>query len=125
MAKQKCNHVALADFEIKVQEIISLIFGLCEQELRSLRQQGAQVYILKRNALPFAALSVKKTASKHSWLPSKQNLKTPHPGAYKRKRRSFSCALSEANKQPAEQDRNVTAEGGYIPVLSSRLFARC
>ena len=58
MAKQTYDHVELAEFVIKAQELISQIFDLCEQELRELRQQQGQASDSRRKALQFAALSV-------------------------------------------------------------------
>ena len=55
MAKQTYNHVAMADFEIKTQEFISLTFDLCEQELRLLRPQQGQAPDSRRRALQFSA----------------------------------------------------------------------
>ena len=61
MAKQKYEHVALEDFEIKAQEFISLTFDLCEQELRILRQQQEPSPTPGRKALQFSALSVQNS----------------------------------------------------------------
>jgi hypothetical protein len=58
MAKRTYDHVGLEDFEIKAQELISLTFDLCEQELRELRQHQGQAANSKRKALQFSVLSV-------------------------------------------------------------------
>lgn len=41
MVKRTYNHVALADFEIKAQEFISMAFELCEQDLRDAHEPVA------------------------------------------------------------------------------------
>ena len=61
MAKQTHNHVSLADFEIKAQELISLTFDLSEQELREHSIHHTEALAPKRKALQFAALSVQNS----------------------------------------------------------------
>ena len=61
MAKQTYDRVALADFEIKAQEFISLTFDLCEQELRKHGRHHTEAPVPGRKALQFAVLSVQNS----------------------------------------------------------------
>lgn len=61
MAKRTYKRVALEDFEVKTQEFISLIFDLCEQELREHARNHVEVTAPRRKALQFTALSVQNS----------------------------------------------------------------
>lgn len=58
MTKQIKNHVALAGFENKAQEFISLTFASSEEELRKSRQRYPKSRTSRDAALAAAALAV-------------------------------------------------------------------
>lgn len=61
MTKRIHSHAALEDFETKAQEFISLTFDISEQELRLHRRHRTQHPTPRREALQFAALTVRNS----------------------------------------------------------------
>lgn len=61
MKKQTVNHVALQDLETRAEELISLSFAYCEEELRQSRLSHPYVVKPRDTALAATAVSMQES----------------------------------------------------------------
>lgn len=61
MAKRTNSHMAFEDYEVKANEVISLTFKYCEEQLGRIPSHYSLPDNPKRHALAFAAMSVQQS----------------------------------------------------------------